>query len=316
MVTAAATVAALVLVPGTASASLPVEPTLTISSPTRAASAAAVCAGLERLSACRPLALVVEQRTTSGQILGHAEVSIQRTETLSATSRTWHHKVAVNVVASRGTVRGHVIQVRPLCKGGCSLSPRLTSFGLVAGTRRTFDFTAGLSGSATRTAAIKVEFRDLQGGSRTATPLGDVRCDSASYLGAKGGCVHPAGLALWTLKRADPAVTAVASHIATAQASLPGHPGQYGYRHPLHRITDAAQIARNRRTVCPPSLPRPPGQTCDEYPFASTAEGGDPRGFSRAMVPAAQNSAAGGRLSAFLKANRIMAKDGYYVAIG
>ncbi|WP_436840480.1 NucA/NucB deoxyribonuclease domain-containing protein [Streptomyces flavofungini] len=29
----------------------------------------------------------------------------------------------------------------------------------------------------------------------------------------------------------------------------------------------------NQKKACPPSLPRPPGKSCGEYPFASTWQG-------------------------------------------
>ncbi|MFB7878550.1 hypothetical protein ACFC06_25165 [Nocardia sp. NPDC056064] len=75
-------------------------------------------------------------------------------------------------------------------------------------------------------------------------------------------------------------VTAHAGHIGYAQSSgLPGKPNGT----PLTRTTDEPAVQNNRNTTCNrvPG-PRPPGQQCDEYPFASTRDGGGGGGPARA----------------------------------
>ena len=46
-----------------------------------------------------------------------------------------------------------------------------------------------------------------------------------------------------------------------------GHPTQ------LHRITDKKKISKNRYDSGCTKMVKPPGQSCDEYPFASSQEG-------------------------------------------
>ncbi|KAK3578781.1 hypothetical protein CHS0354_030197 [Potamilus streckersoni] len=70
----------------------------------------------------------------------------------------------------------------------------------------------------------------------------------------------------------------------------------------LQRITSRSQIRRNRRASCG-RLRCPRGQSCDEYPFASTSQGG--RGATIRCVPAAENSSQGGQLNGFYRRYRL-----------
>ena len=72
----------------------------------------------------------------------------------------------------------------------------------------------------------------------------------------------------------------------------------------LTRTTNRAQIRRNRRNApCRHLRRRPAGHNCDEYPFASTFQGG--RGSVVRMVPRRENSIQGAVLGAFYRRNRI-----------
>ena len=85
----------------------------------------------------------------------------------------------------------------------------------------------------------------------------------------------------------------VASNIYAGQGG-PGHYGQPGSGHPLHRITSAAAQAANYAAICgrPVVGPTPRGDACDEYPFSSAREGGT--GVSKANRAAAWVPAARG----------------------
>jgi len=112
-----------------------------------------------------------------------------------------------------------------------------------------------------------------------------------------------------------PAVGPVADHIYTAQANLPSHWGNPVTGQPLlHAIDDAVETA-NRNAACPAGQ-TPAGQSCDEYPMASTYEGaslsaaGD---WSIAYVPVAANSSQGGTLNTFYSEDRVVDLDAFYV---
>ncbi|WOT40573.1 NucA/NucB deoxyribonuclease domain-containing protein [Streptomyces coeruleorubidus] len=62
---------------------------------------------------------------------------------------------------------------------------------------------------------------------------------------------------------------------------------------------------------------RPPGKSCDEYPFASTWQGakyGNGK-FSRRMVNAKQNTDAGKALKGFYTYSRVLEGDRFLVWI-
>ncbi len=90
------------------------------------------------------------------------------------------------------------------------------------------------------------------------------RCDNASVGGMGSGCVYPQ----FTPKVIIPTngVTAQAgNHVLKAIGT--------GLPNLLTRASLAVKTANNK-AVCPKSLPRDSGYQCDEYPFASTTQGG------------------------------------------
>ncbi|MEU8893401.1 NucA/NucB deoxyribonuclease domain-containing protein [Streptomyces sp. NPDC048442] len=125
----------------------------------------------------------------------------------------------------------------------------------------------------------------------------------------------PRGAPTFTLSSQDPKVSEAALHVFDAQRKLAGHPGLFGQGRPLHRTVDKKLIAKNRGAACPKRLPRPPGKSCDEFPFASTKEGGASGTYSRRMINAKHTSDAGGS-NYLLKAyrdHRILNGDAFWV---
>jgi len=76
---------------------------------------------------------------------------------------------------------------------------------------------------------------------------------------------------------------------------------------------DSAAQAGNRAKVCLPSFPRPFGGQCDEYPFASTREGG--LGAQEHEVPIRENACQGGTLARRYDTAGIKDGDRYLVVI-
>ena len=94
----------------------------------------------------------------------------------------------------------------------------------------------------------------------------------------------------------------IAKHIEDAQAA--------GKPKILTRITSSSKIRSNRSAAC--------GNfsgtgSCDEYPFASSKEGG--AGASTRGVPLSEQNSQGGTLSSFYQANGIGDGDKYEVAV-
>lgn len=151
------------------------------------------------------------------------------------------------------------------------------------------------------------------------------RCDNGSTgLANSKGCVF-------------------AEYIPTVNAPTTGVGGQVGQHiakavaSGLPRLltrTSPTQAVKNRDRICPrnTSLPRDDGYECDEYPFASTNEGGTfpvrtlpgcrwaeiagsgPVGTSRCMLLGTDNQAAGSALVQFYKSNRVQPGDRFFVA--
>ncbi|KAL3836341.1 hypothetical protein ACJMK2_021808 [Sinanodonta woodiana] len=75
----------------------------------------------------------------------------------------------------------------------------------------------------------------------------------------------------------------------------------------LQRITDQNQIKKNRQAACGKVTCTAPNNSCDEYPFASTSQGG--AGATTKCVPLSENNSQGGQLAGFYKKNNIGDKD-------
>ncbi|XP_028406394.1 uncharacterized protein LOC114528869 [Dendronephthya gigantea] len=82
----------------------------------------------------------------------------------------------------------------------------------------------------------------------------------------------------------------------------------------LTRITDKARIRKNRvDSGCTKYGWRPKGYNVDEYPFASSAQGG--KGAVLRLVPIRENSRQGGKLAQFYKKNDIKNGDSYDIEL-
>ena len=99
------------------------------------------------------------------------------------------------------------------------------------------------------------------------------------------------------------ATPAIAEHVRAAQAA--------GQPRVLTRASGARQRA-NRRAACG-QWPRGSTLSCDEYPFASTLEGG--RGASIAGVPRVEQRRQGGALRAFYAKERVRVGDEFLVVV-
>lgn len=90
-----------------------------------------------------------------------------------------------------------------------------------------------------------------------------------------------------------------------AYAWMDGHPGVL--------TKNSAQERQNRSQVCLATFPKPNGGWCDEYPFASTSEGG--AGAREMEVPAREQRCQGGTLSRAYAGQAIRDQDAFVVVI-
>lgn len=132
------------------------------------------------------------------------------------------------------------------------------------------------------------------------------RCDR-EITGKASGCVDPGYIPVMEYDvTARPDVRTVAEHINDAQHTLAGHEGLEGQGQPLHRVTQAERDT-NRGNICGSSFtpPSPTLSSCDEYPFASSKEGGTQEVSTRGVTQEAQNEQ-GGIVAGFYKTQRIL----------
>ncbi|MER6093363.1 NucA/NucB deoxyribonuclease domain-containing protein [Streptomyces bluensis] len=130
----------------------------------------------------------------------------------------------------------------------------------------------------------------------------------------RAGCVFPEFTpTLETMK----SLPWIAKNIRDVQARG-GHYGKMGAGPPLHREADRAKADQNRRAVCGGQRPPAQGLSCDEYPFATTKEGGTalpPISRGIAWVPNDEQDAQGGRINAFHKQQRLLDNDAFWVEV-
>ena len=88
---------------------------------------------------------------------------------------------------------------------------------------------------------------------------------------------------------------------------------QQGAPTTLHRVTSKSQIRKNRRASLRGQQFAGQGKSLDEYPFASTRQGG--AGACVSAVCAKQNSSSGGKLGQFFNKNKIKDGDAFDVKV-
>ncbi|PBI83776.1 hypothetical protein BKP42_67630 [Rhodococcus erythropolis] len=137
-----------------------------------------------------------------------------------------------------------------------------------------------------------------------------LRCDEV--VGAFPGCVNPDYVPTLKFSGLPNININIGNHQALNGVGAPGGT-------PLHRGESALNTVANRDAACrtdrestlgpPPSNMTNP--SCDEYPFASSKEGGG--NASVRWVPLAENNSQGGQTSTFYQNNRVMPGDAFYV---
>lgn len=162
-------------------------------------------------------------------------------------------------------------------------------------------------------------------------------CD-AETIGAmtSPGCVFPdvTPAILFDGRTPENGGTMYTTAIHMSDAMNSGLPGSLSGNTVLHRTNSPTIRDANRNAACPTSLTRPTGYNCDEYPFASSLEGGaantreartfwycklndpvrtGPLGFSRCMAPVGEHVVQGNTLNSGYMDQRVRNGDAYQV---
>ncbi|MFF4187640.1 NucA/NucB deoxyribonuclease domain-containing protein [Streptomyces sp. NPDC001691] len=255
------------------------------------------------------------------QYQGSADFAWTSNVQLDARNRhRWTDKVTLRLLST--TVAAAELGVATITEtcGHCTATggtPQITTLG----TTRNWDIVIDSPGAVTNTDAqaphLTYEAAPYTPVSIDLGPKLDVRCDNTPRMSpaAAGGCVYPDYTPTYDISVTGP-FDQVAWHIDWAQHNLKNHWGWQGHGPALTRTMDQALIRANRRTACPSSIPRPPGKSCDEYPFASTHQGASVNpDFSCHMVPAAQNRLEGRARQSWYNTNRLLENDKFWVNV-
>jgi hypothetical protein len=161
-------------------------------------------------------------------------------------------------------------------------------------------------GKATVTSHLKTTWGYEANGLPAVPPLDEstvgVRCDSQRGYRYPNGCANPSFRPTYVVS-----ASRYPDIAKFDRAEIAKHPSWST----LTRVSPA-QAAKNRGVACK-GFKAPPGKSCDEYPYASTSQGG--AGAARLAVNEKENDSQGGNLVGFYNANRLFYGEKFNVKV-
>ncbi|GAB6898021.1 hypothetical protein JCM9957A_11110 [Kineosporia succinea] len=243
-------------------------------------------------------------RNNPSQILGSAILEVSSSGTLSSRSGRWEEVVTVKLASVKDQVTSLAVAFKASCSTGCTAATpnpwagsRLLSVGQSVSGSVFFEDTPASGGISTVTTSYVATV--TQPGT---TPLNpdvswtnprDIRCDTTFAKNTSTGCAIPSVRA--SLKLSLAKYGAAAALYGFAQQQFTQHWGATDS--PLMREANEAVHKQHRNDTCEGGASRPftyllanvPDDSCDEYPFAATHEGGSNGGLCADIVPLLQN---------------------------
>lgn len=271
--------------------------------------------------------------TSTGKIVGTFRVESVTRTWVFAKSTTINNDTYVRIIRRTGVAVGRTISMSGSTYD-CWVSACSSHSGSFGGTvgsswrhasgTSTFALATGAKASVREAWKFKVTSPTIAlVASHHGVALGP-RCDNNAVAGMGKGCVYPAATPVVSFATTG-SIAQMGNHVrrAISEAKFPSK---------LTRTTPANARA-NRDRSCPrnASLPRDKGYQCDEYPFASSTQGGSTSmrvlsgcrwpiqagtGGSRCMILEGHNSAGAIVLSAFYSNKRVLPGDKYGVRAG
>jgi Deoxyribonuclease NucA/NucB len=161
------------------------------------------------------------------------------------------------------------------------------------------------TGTATVTGKLATSWTYI-GDGLTFPPLSEttvvVRCDSQKGYKYPSGCANPSYTPTYVISSSRYPDIAKFD-----KAQLAKHPSWAT----LTRVSPA-QADKNRKVACK-GFVAPKGESCDEFPYASTSQGG--AGAARKAVKKKENDSQGGNLVGFYNANRLFYGEKFHVKV-
>lgn len=264
----------------------------------------------------------------TGQVTGNGTLAILYWQVLNLKSRSWTYDYRIRAtVLTDMAATGTSVEPSLVCTDQCQepppSGPKPISTGQEIRESKPIASPAPAVSQVGTTFRVIVRNASTKNTAEEQMPQMDVaRCDDGKTLGfgAGSGCVYPTVYPTFMLSGvAAPASPMHAAFVARAQQTLPDHWGRRADGKPLHRLFGDAQRNANRAKACAGFKKGPmPGDSCDEFPFASTYESSEFGGTPRAAVehvPGRDNSAGGTKLAAFNRASRVLDRDAYWIQV-
>lgn len=242
--------------------------------------------------------------------VGRADVGQTDYASWKVSSRTWNPTRQVfSEESSSGVLKGQPLTVTgtSTCSGGCTVTSNRTYTLPVPHYPVYSEKDPGITsmGTATVTGSLTTSWV-YEGDGLTFPPLKEttvsVRCDSQPGYKYPAGCANPGYTPTYVLSSA-----AYPDIAKFDKAQIAKHPSWST----LTRVSPA-QADKNRAVACKGFHPPKP-YSCDEFPYASTAQGG--KGAAVQKVLLSENQAQGANLGAFYNANRLFYGEEFHVKI-
>ncbi|WP_372406593.1 NucA/NucB deoxyribonuclease domain-containing protein [Streptomyces luteireticuli] len=298
-----------------------------VQAPLRAGGAAltAGCNWYSRTDLCQEMNITVTLLVNKKPV-GTAKFTAKHEMQLQVKNRKWKETIGISKAQLTPQARGIRMGLNVSCGGSCSADNHLKSHTLGSAKTGSVDYTDNVKAFKIHNTANRFTYTFTKPGFTPATVTYTTlayRCDD--MFAKKPGKTKPRQAPGCVIPKFTPTLTDMASlpnisqGIRTIQARG-GHYGKPGSGHPLHMLDDKKKEDANRKAVCggKSAPPGSAGPSCDEYPFASTREGGTAlpaasRGIT--WVPLSENRKQGGMLNSFELKQRVLDGDAYWVSV-
>ncbi|MFF4188574.1 NucA/NucB deoxyribonuclease domain-containing protein [Streptomyces sp. NPDC001691] len=278
---------------------------------------------INRFSECEWVTLRLKViRIVNGvpQQVGTATFTARHTMTLHAKSADWEEKFQLSKATTTGDGKGITVSVTATAGNGTSAKTHYGPHLLDTGSGGSVTYTTApmRKGRINGKTQTRYAFQYTKPGhvpGSTNYPSATWRCDN--YYGTSGCAMtdQPTAVSMVGIPWID-------DGIRTLRARG-GHYGDPNGGKPLHWMINTKQKNDNRRAVCggrtaPPDMKRVGRTYCDEYPFASTYEGGTKLPASQretTWVSPNENNTQGARITNWRRPMHVMDHDAFYVIV-
>lgn len=250
----------------------------------------------------------------TGQVVGVLNYSLQQDIVMNPNSLTFAENYNMNFTSGSGNIQGMMVGLSVTCGQFCTAFTNFTNpvQGIVGGSLGgaiSYSDSPVLIDSTKSTYTLTATGPFIPGVGVTQSQT--YRCDTV--IGIAGGCVNPG---YWPILTTMINLPTISQNIRNVQSSGPHHYGKMAGGFPLTR-SDTSQTANNN-AACPPAGTQPPNTSCDEYPFASTAQGAatsQKPDWGSVWAPNSEQNSQGGFISSFYQANRVLNGDAFWVQV-